>query len=592
MRVVILNNQKEAIDYGSRHRENSDVVIPVGASARHYAIKNGWFFRYFGSLSTSSEYFEAKHASDEKIKKMIDELNIYSKNAAENFPLEIGNYFGFFLYGVIGTIHYNCFILDSIVRELKPEKWLIYVPGEEELFNDFWMGADSLLYQILMRTEYAALVEQSVCHSGNIKTKKQSLKQRIKKMVSVRTLSRLHQLKYLYNTRNCFINDKKRLLMVGGVFDWAPIFSTQEFIKNYYVHYFRGEVLEVSDNVPKIILDMFSHSVDYHGKPILDLSRQAAILQGTLLYFDRMVPRLLKKIEPYKAVLASIFVSPEQSFMAHLGSALNKPVITWQHGAMNLNDDPYTEVTETNYTSHYFCYAPGVAPKYEKYIGKTPMKGVFSVGSSKKRVEHKENRYILYATGKWMQTGVPFLNVIDPDTRLYDSQVKILTYLNTIGKDHEVIFKASNTEDANDVPFEYKNIVLEYQVPFTKLLESAKLVILDSPATTCIETCSTFVPLFVYPNRVSWYEEPMKLLKKRAVVADTLDELIRQIDVFLKNGSYSADPHNAEFFERYCGFKMSDDGVGVRHNVLSCLESVVGEEVKDAIDLERRSYVC
>jgi hypothetical protein len=51
------------------------------------------------------------------------------------------------------------------------------------------------------------------------------------------------------------------------------------------------------------------------------------------------------------------------------------------------------------------------------------------------------------------------------------------------------------------------------------------------------------------------------ILKKRAVVRDTVSELIQEIDLFLKSGIYKASYYNREYVKAY--FTHLDDGGSV-----------------------------
>ena len=66
-----------------------------------------------------------------------------------------------------------------------------------------------------------------------------------------------------------------------------------------------------------------------------------------------------------------------------------------------------------------------------------------------------------------------------------------------------------------------------------------------------METCSTSVPLFVLTGRSNWYEKPIKLLQKRAVLADTTEKLICNLKNYLNDNIYPADINNIEFFNEY-----------------------------------------
>ena len=48
--------------------------------------------------------------------------------------------------------------------------------------------------------------------------------------------------------------------------------------------------------------------------------------------------------------------------------------------------------------------------------------------NTQKNILTKSEDLILYASGKWMSTGIPFIDSIDPDSRLYEAQSQILKF--------------------------------------------------------------------------------------------------------------------------------------------------------------------
>ena len=555
VRIVILNDNTEAADYGQHHRKNDDIIIPIGPTARHYALENNWEIRVLGSLWSKEEYFTAKEDSEKRIKTLVKELNDYSKSVSKNFPLTVGDYFHFQLHIVIGQIHYNKFIIDSIQKSINPDSWVLYQHQGQKVFMDFRPHPDSIIYDMFLLSPYyekGVLLKLNREWKENIKIQgKQNWKQAIKSILPKVLVAKLIVLRYQVKTNNWFSIGKKRLLLLGSAYDWESVFMDSEFKKDYYLDFdLSGELIK-SNVLPKGLLSILNNSIIFGGLPVFDLTEQAKIIQGTLESIDKQVLKLVKKIKKYKAVLSAVFVFPKQNLIGHLANTLDKPIITWQHGEMNLYHDIFTESVETRYTTHYLCYSDGVAPKYEACIGHSPMQKVFTVGSTGKNINWESGQYILYATGKWMKTAIPLIEVQDPDSRLYNAQKDILEYLDSIGNYHRVIFKGNNTPGLSETPFCHKNIKIDETTPFTTLLENAKLVILDTPATTCIETCSTTVPLFVLTGRTNWYEKPTELLQKRAVLADTTEKLICNLKNYLNDNIYPADINNREFLNEY-----------------------------------------
>ena len=97
-------------------------------------------------------------------------------------------------------------------------------------------------------------------------------------------------------------------------------------------------------------------------------------------------------------------------------------------------------------------------------------------------------------------------------------------------------------------------------------------MVLDAPATTLLEAISTDVPIFVLSGRIPWNKETTHLVKKRAVVADTTEELLLYLNKYLENGTYPADVHNKEFLNGYGSIESVDR---THKNVLTVLREVL-----------------
>lgn len=152
---------------------------------------------------------------------------------------------------------------------------------------------------------------------------------------------------------------------------------------------------------------------------------------------------------------------------------------------------------------------------------------------------------------------------IDPDKRLFNAHNKILQYLNVIGLDRKVIFKANNTSGFNSIPYEYKNIIIDRKTPFARLLETASIVILDTPATTLIEACSTTVPIFVLGGRVNYFPEFTQAVARRVVWCETSDVLVQKLNLYITEGIYEADVRDETYLQGY-GSNLSRNEVEQR----------------------------
>jgi len=572
MRIVILNNDIEALDYSNSHRNDNDIVIPLGVTARYFAVENNWQITTLSSLISDGDYLQAKLDSEKRIKSLVEELNEYSISVAKKFPLTIGDYFHFQLHVAIGQIHLHKHIIDSIEKKFNPELWILYQYENEN--TEFRPHSFISFCDIFLKSPYkmqgTILKLNDGWNEGDKNQLKKSWKQKVKKYLPRRIITKINELRLTLKYSQWNLFKKNKLFQFGALYDWSALLMDKKFKKSYFVDFNQSTGIINSDNLDNTILEILNKSITFENVPVYDLTNQAKTIQGTLKFFDARVLKLINKIKKYDAVISTVFVFPIENLFGHIANFLNKPVINWQHGEMNLYDDIFTDFLEAKYTTHYFCYGKEVAPLYESYIGNSPMKQVYVVGNNRKTIRGGNGNLIIYATGKWLSTGTPFIDSIDPDSRLFDAQEKILKYLESLDKSHNIVFKPN--PGPNTLPFKLKNVKIEYNKSFTELLENAKLVILDTPATTCVETAATKIPLFILSGRVPWYDKPMQMIKKRAIVDDIPSDLTESVDKYLKEGYYPADTHNTEFLD---GWGSSLNTAMVKKNAINILKEII-----------------
>ena len=123
-----------------------------------------------------------------------------------------------------------------------------------------------------------------------------------------------------------------------------------------------------------------------------------------------------------------------------------------------------------------------------------------------------------------------------------------------------MIFKPNNTRWFNSVPYQYDNIKIEYDRSFTELLKTASVVILDTPATTLVEACSTEVPIFVLGGRSEYLPEFMQAIRKRVAWYETPEELVEGLSQYFATGTYDANVSNKVYLKGFCS-QISEDEV-------------------------------
>ena len=118
-RVVVLQSNTQAIHYQNNNRNLCDLILPIGPEAIRWCINNHTNFKYLSDLWTQSEYEDARYESIKKTEECIDQLNEWSRAKNVNLNVEIGNYFGFQLWNIVGQVNYNRFFLRSKGQSLR-----------------------------------------------------------------------------------------------------------------------------------------------------------------------------------------------------------------------------------------------------------------------------------------------------------------------------------------------------------------------------------------------------------------------------------------------------------------------------------------
>jgi hypothetical protein len=355
--------------------------------------------------------------------------------------------------------------------------------------------------------------------------------------------------------------------MNGGNFIKKKNFNeTFELIKSKY------NLKSKNFDPPSDFIFLFDESVKFNGKIVFSLKKFSNVVFNDLSKFSSLIDVTKNYILKFDAIVGSVFTNPIENFYAHVARMLRKPVILFQHGEKGQTNDITSIFTELYYSTDYYSYGKEVSHLYKNFINSYNLKRVLTVGSIDKKIKLKFGENILYCTGKWFKTATPFNDYPDPDTRTYNAHMNILNFLNNKNL-RNIIFKANNTKSFNSIPYakQFPNVRIEFKKSFTSLLESSKLVILDAPATTLVEACSTKVPIFVLGGRVNYYKTFLDAVSKRVVWCEDVNELIIKLDKFINNNIYDADVNDKTYLENYFSQNENTD-ILIKKNILEILK--------------------
>jgi hypothetical protein len=585
--LVLLENEDQYVVFcetQKHHTEHDYLFCPLTVKAILLCEAKDLPYVLPENCFSEKEYYQYKEASENYVKDLILKINHhYAPISIEKigFELEIGNYFFFVLYHILGALHYRAFMLNAIIAYSRPDKIVSFIENNKKKGNEIH-GIDASYSELLSHSKHKTILNiiayepDKLQKSGLIKPqfyKKLNVENLspynlIKKLVKKSDLLSKFTIKLINNTkfgivRNILKNYQKRILVVGPFYNWFYVLNDARSRQKFAVSWIGdGEFIKPKkESNRNLFEEWFRWDGTFLGFQLAPhLFSRMETVQLTASRMMRDFAKTKKRISKHDIVVTSIAPFPFQNYFLHIAKYCNKPVVFYQHGEMNLYPDSlFSEASELLYISHYFSYGDGASKKYDSYIGERGFKGPISIGSAsfekQLRTEEIQGQYILYATGKYMSHGAPFAASIAPDTRLLKSQETLLNYfeeLISLDSEQKVIWKLNNTPGASEVPFQVNNIqIIHFEKKFTELISEAKLIVLDAPATTCLEVCVTRKPLFVLLNRIKWFPEAEMLLKKRAVVSYSPDELVKQIDKFIHEGIYLADVDNREFIRSY-----------------------------------------
>jgi len=571
-RLVILQTKSQALKYYLNYQDkDNDLVLPIGPDSMYISQKYNSTITHLGEFWDESEYKNAKQKSENKIDILVENLNNYSLKIDYNDFIEIGNYFSFQLWVIIGQIHYNQFIIQSIFDKLKPNSILCFEKTKQEIYLDYRPDPDRIFIDILKTHRSIASLEFKVIKLRESR-KKNTNREKILSLIPtfLRTLLR--------NIRdNSLIKNKKnaanKLLVIGGAGDWIKLNNYNEFNSLYKLNFAPKLMLcKTNDFNSKELQEILYNQITNENFGALNLTYLINLINSNLNLFINNLSFVKKNIATYDAVVTNVFTFPLDLFLAHVASSLNLPVIVWQHGEKGQIFDPTIKSTELLYASNYFCYADSVK-KYFLKLNINSNTRYDVVGSIEKNVSWKNGNSIVYATGKWFKTATPFISKSNPDKRLFDAHNLILNYLTKYTEKFEVIFRPNNSPGQNDIPYSFKNIKIDFDTTFTKLLKDAKIVILDTPATTLVEACSTEVPIFVLGGRAEYNLDFLQTIKRRVIWKETPEELIVAIENFIQKNEYPSNLLDRDYLNKYCA--NSDNNEVLKKVIFSLNKAII-----------------
>ena len=313
-------------------------------------------------------------------------------------------------------------------------------------------------------------------------------------------------------------------------------------------------------------------------------------------------------VDPCVSVLLSTFLSAQERAIAAAARETGVPVLLYQHGGgYGWRRLPMHFYLEGRFMDYFAAYGEGAA----RHFARTAPPGssqprTFSVGSCSldrlaERLQSPEGKGEVHAKYGLEPGKRLVLYVVDvfggsrgyypnyyPDTWYYAHQKDMAAVL-ARHPEFQCLVKLPSGNNAQNPLGGYigrlgaDHIRVADTGRFSDLLPAADAVIIDYPSTTLLEALVTGKPVLVLvDSRVLAFDESaMKLLRKRARVASTPQELMELVQGFLGNGmphdDFSADNEFLREYGTHLGDGLSLERAAARLHQLASERSLMSE---------------
>ena len=151
-RIVILQNKSQAKIYHDKLMQKGDLIYPIGAPSIFFCIDNNLEFISEKDFIDAEKFKEESLKFILNLKNLIKDLNEYSRQKKPNLDLDIGDYFSFQLYIILGQFSFNEFIISSLKKKFSEIEILVFKNKKNSSFLRFRPDPTSLLVEILEKS--------------------------------------------------------------------------------------------------------------------------------------------------------------------------------------------------------------------------------------------------------------------------------------------------------------------------------------------------------------------------------------------------------------------------------------------------------
>ncbi len=582
------------------------IIVPTSVEAIFALDKAKLSYHILEDNYTESEAWDFVLEMEKRTEVMVEEID---RVVAELCPeirkndLEMATFQLFCFIRVFGSLNDAYFKLKNFFQKQTFSRISFFVEQENgvpakqiESGRLFWHSNENLFAKILNVYKTPIQVSQfaSIGSNAPVMSKKQSILKKIQRNPRLFYLFKILKRRgfaAMFKSLHC--KKLNKLLLLNAEYNWK--FCVDELLDNdcciwgqvneqlgtwktEKTHFSLpfGEIIKKLSASDRFMRVFQQSDIDFY--PLME-EKIVFFLKYTIpsaFNVFRKVSNLIRA-KKLKGLLFSINYSAVSKSICMAFRKAGLPVIGWQHGgtvAEQMNYSFHSELSTSDLfltwgessKKHRLNLVAKLSPKPDLVVaGSVRLERIKESSATDKQkilqkagIPNKQGPIIVYITT--MYYGPNLTSPSPPprsDNYLYQTQK---TIINGLAKQKGVkiiklfpnLFYALPVLEEYCRTFKDKDVLtVRNEATATELFSIADVIIIDFPNTVIVEAVAFSKPICCLTKHFKLEKESLELLSKRAVLADTADELMAEVAFFLESGQYKADINNNEFLKAF-----------------------------------------
>lgn len=589
------------------------IIIPTSVEALFILDELKLPYRIPEDYYRPEEIYNYTYSLNPKIINLVERIDqelekVYSEIKRSGLMLAFYHLYPFVrVFHPLADIYFK---INKIIQKEKPDKIGLLIEQNERSSMSrglegwlLWGDRENLFQRVLNAYQINLPVHFFVLNKTNQSVKSDFFKENWRDRIGKRLFQGKPRLYYFLKTLKkdwkfalillCRQFKLTPLFLLNGGYNW-DLCDRELYKRGYYIrgqlndnleNWYQGEkidprlsknILQQLDRSPSFRKNFKEKNIDFYPLLRNKISLFLEKVVPASLYAFQKTSQLIKK-KQLRGVLFSTNSTAISKSITYVAQKNNIPVIGWQHGDMNTKQLFAIVLNDLLTCDLFLSWGRGadknrmeIANKLElkrktKVVGSSTLDGLISLTAQdrfkvlkKTGIKNITRPIIVYATTMYYLSNT--YNFSYPpwsDNYIYDAQKKIIERLalfkgTKIIKLHPNLFYTLSALDEYCRSFKRQNVwTIRNELLSTLLFSIADVIIVDLPSTTLLQAIACKKPIFCLTRHLKLEDKAIEILRKRVVLAEDPELLMKEVESFFQSGQYKADLQNSEFLENF-----------------------------------------